>query len=143
MPARSVCLVTLSLSEAGPGRLGGQVSVTDIYHTIPLPHNVNLGLPVAFAVSTARAWPLLSVDHGPAHLNSPANTYYQTRPVITMTSSGDDTLGQGSFGTWHILPSISMVDSVACLRYAECSRAPHYITNEYGFPMQTTSCTWP
>ena len=33
MPARSVCLVALSLSEAGPGRLGGQVSVTDIYHT--------------------------------------------------------------------------------------------------------------
>ena len=25
MPARSVCLVTLSLSEAGPGRFGGQV----------------------------------------------------------------------------------------------------------------------
>ena len=38
-------------------------------------------------------------------------------------------MGQGSFGTWHILPSISMVDSVACLRYAECSRAPDYITN--------------
>ena len=35
MPARSVCLVTLSLSEAGPGRFGGQVSVIDIYHTIP------------------------------------------------------------------------------------------------------------
>ena len=35
MPARSVCLVTLSLSEAGPGRFGGQVSVTGIYHTIP------------------------------------------------------------------------------------------------------------
>ena len=35
MPARSVCLVTLSLSEAGPGRLGRQVSVTDIYDTIP------------------------------------------------------------------------------------------------------------
>ena len=34
MPARSVCLVTLSLSEAGPGRFGRQVSVTDIYHTI-------------------------------------------------------------------------------------------------------------
>ena len=32
------------------------------------------------------AWPPLSVDHtGPVHLNSPANTYYQTRPVITMT----------------------------------------------------------
>ena len=28
-------LVTLSLSEAGPGRFGRQVSVTDIYHTIP------------------------------------------------------------------------------------------------------------
>ena len=35
MPARSVCLVTLSLSEAGPGRFGRQVSVTDIYHTMP------------------------------------------------------------------------------------------------------------
>ena len=35
MPARSAFLVTLSLSEAGPGRLGGQISVTDIYHTIP------------------------------------------------------------------------------------------------------------
>ena len=35
MPARSVCLVALSLSEAGPGRFGRQVSVTDIYHTIP------------------------------------------------------------------------------------------------------------
>ena len=37
MPARSVCLVTLSLSEAGPGRFGRQVSVTDIYHTILVP----------------------------------------------------------------------------------------------------------
>ena len=35
MPARSVCLVTLSLSEAGPGRFGRQVSVTDIYQAIP------------------------------------------------------------------------------------------------------------
>ena len=52
------------------------------------------------------------------------------------------TLVQGTFGTWHILASISMVDSVACLRYAECSRAPDYITNGYGSPMQTTSCTW-
>ena len=38
MPARRVCLVTLSLSEAGPGRFGGQVSVTDIYHTITHTH---------------------------------------------------------------------------------------------------------
>ena len=37
MPARSVCLVALSLSEAGPGRFGRQVSVIDIYHTIHTP----------------------------------------------------------------------------------------------------------
>ena len=88
---------------------------------------------------------MATVTGGPwprAHLNSPANTYYQARPVITMTFSGDDTLGQGTFGTWHILPSISMVDSGTCLRYAECSRAPDYIINGYGFPMQTISCTW-
>ena len=35
MPARSVCPVTLSLSEAGPGRFGCQASVTDIYHAMP------------------------------------------------------------------------------------------------------------
>ena len=35
MPARSVCLVALSLSEAGPGRFGRQVSIIDIYHTTP------------------------------------------------------------------------------------------------------------
>ena len=52
------------------------------------------------------------------------------------------TLWQGTFGTWHVLPSISMVDSATCLRYAECSRAPGYIINGYGYPMQTISCTW-
>ena len=36
-----------------------------------------------------------------------------------------------------------MVDSVSCLRYAECSRAPHYISNGHGYPKQTISCTWP
>ena len=35
MPARSVCIVTLSLFKYGPGRLGGQQSFTDFYHTIP------------------------------------------------------------------------------------------------------------
>ena len=46
MPARSACLVTLSLSEAGPGRFGRQVSVTDIYHIIPyhIPHLHALGI---------------------------------------------------------------------------------------------------
>ena len=43
------------------------------------------------------------------------------------TYMGDVTLGQGTFGTWYILPSTSMVDSVTGLRYAECSRAPDYI----------------
>ena len=42
MPARSVCLVMLSLSEAGPGRFGGQVSVTDIYHTMPYPADLTI-----------------------------------------------------------------------------------------------------
>ena len=32
---------------------------------------------------------------------------------------------------------------VACLRHAECSRAPDYITNGHGSPMQTAGCTWP
>ena len=34
MPARSVCLVALSPSEAGPGRFGRQASVIGIYHAI-------------------------------------------------------------------------------------------------------------
>ena len=38
VPARSVCLVTLSLSEAGPGRFGRQASVTDIYHATRTAH---------------------------------------------------------------------------------------------------------
>ena len=49
MPARSVCLVPLSLSEAGPGRFGRQVSVTDIYHTIPyhtIPCSIRLDFPI-------------------------------------------------------------------------------------------------
>ena len=37
MPARSVFLVTLSLSEAGPGRFGRQQTSIDIYHTIAAP----------------------------------------------------------------------------------------------------------
>ena len=75
-------------------------------------------------------------------LNGPANTYYHARSVMTFAPfMGDVTLGQGTFGTWHVLPSISMVDSVACLRCAERFRAPDYITNGCGSPMQTTSCT--
>ena len=40
---------------------------------------------MAFVVSTARAWPLLSWPC--AHLHNPANTYYQARPVITIAPS--------------------------------------------------------
>ena len=47
MPARSVCLVTLFLSEAGPGRFVRQVSVTDIYHTIPAYYFKGLGASAA------------------------------------------------------------------------------------------------
>ena len=94
---------------------------------------------------TTGAWPLLPVDHGTVHQNSPANTYYQARSVMTFAPyMGYVTLGQGTFGTWYMLPSnYSMVDSVTGLRFAERSRAPHHITNGHGFPMQTTSCTWP
>ena len=49
MPARSVCLVALSPSEAGPGRFGGQASVMDIYHAMPC-HATVKG---AFAGATA------------------------------------------------------------------------------------------
>ena len=47
---------------------GHWCTFTDLYHTIPY-HTI----------------PYHPVDHGPEHLNSPANTYYQARPVITMT----------------------------------------------------------
>ena len=104
---------------------------------------------IASGVRRVHITRMATVTGGPERtltaLNSPANTYYQARPGITIEPSlvmPDSTLGQGTFGTWHILPSISMVDSVTCLRYAECSRAPDYIINGYGFPMQTISCTW-
>ena len=35
MPARGVCLVTLSLSETGPGHFGGWQSSANFCHTIP------------------------------------------------------------------------------------------------------------
>ena len=49
---------------------------------------------------------------------------------LVCTFLGNDTLGQGTFGTWHMLPSISMVDSVTCLRYAECCRTPDYVITD-------------
>ena len=64
MPARSVCLVTLSLSEAGPGRFGRQQSSTDIYHTIPYLPSVIQFSSYCFCTcrrsfSSAHAWPLV------------------------------------------------------------------------------------
>ena len=90
------------------------------------------------------AWPPSPVDHGPEHLNGPANAHCQARSVMTFAPyMGDVTLGQGAFGAWHALRSISMVDSVACMRYAERSRAPDCVADGYGSPMQTAGCTWP
>ena len=48
---------------------------------------------------------------------------------MTCALCGDETLGQGSFGTWDMPPSASMVDSVSCLCYAECSRVPDHVTD--------------
>ena len=75
---------------------------------------------MAFAVSTARAWPLSSVDHGPEHLNGPANTYYQTRPVMTMTSSLVTT-HWGRVPSVHrtCYPVLAWPITVSCLRHAE------------------------
>ena len=97
-----------------PAAHGHWCAFTDLYHTIPYQ----------------------------LHHTTP---YLLPSPTSDNNSTlfGDATLVQGSFGTWYILPSTSMVDSVTGLRYAECSRAPDYITNGYGSPMQTTSCTWP
>ena len=68
MPARSVYLVTLSLSEAGPGRFGCQVSVTDIYHTIP--HHT-LPWPLECAVLLAPLRSVLVVIYLPSVQFSP------------------------------------------------------------------------
>ena len=72
MPARSVCLLTLSLSEAGPGRFGGQVSVTDIYHTIPS-HTVALTIdhpsyPASAWLTQLRTYAMPSVPVPPVTL---------------------------------------------------------------------------
>ena len=64
MPARSVCLVTLSLSEAGPGRFGRQASVTDIYHAMPCQGVLNP------TMLTRQCYPQSHTDH-------------QTRPTTT------------------------------------------------------------
>ena len=57
MPARSVCLVALSLSEAGPGRFGCQVSVIDIYHTIPSESTLHVRVPPPKEVKEKREAP--------------------------------------------------------------------------------------
>ena len=67
-----------------------------------------------------------------------------TKAVVPLTAHAGGRLGMVGATRAAVYPiSTSMVDSVTGLRYAECSRAPHYITNGYGCPMQTTSCTWP
>ena len=53
MPTRSVCLVTLFLSEQGPGRVGHPSSSADICHTMPPPYAVHLYHP-AVAIEGGR-----------------------------------------------------------------------------------------
>ena len=55
MPARSVCLVALSLSETGPGRFGRQVSVMDICHAMPC-HATSVPT-LIHVMSPQPAWP--------------------------------------------------------------------------------------
>ena len=49
-------------------------------HKVFKVHKVNPGLPVAFAVSTARAWPLLPVDHGPERPEQPCKRLLPNPP---------------------------------------------------------------
>ena len=63
----------------------------------------------------------------PESSNPATSTRFVASVCPALTFSDTYILGQGSFGAWYILPSTSMVDSVTGLRYAECSRAPHYI----------------
>ena len=140
MPARSVCLVTLSLSEAGPGRFGGQVSVTDIYHTIPhhLPYHT---LPDEYFLFKCRV--SARISSLPSIYHARAMRYGQgtsgTRHVLPSISMVDSVTCLPSISMVDsvtcLLPRISIVDSVTCLRYAECSRAPGYVIRDiYGYP---------
>ena len=70
----------------------------------------------------------------------------KARPVMTMTSSDDDTLGQGSFGTWDVLPSArrwTQAEQFRANTVPSVPVPPDYVTNGCGSPMQTASCTWP
>ena len=87
MPACSVYLVRLFLSEAGPGRFGRQVSVTDIYHT---DHATMSGSMLASATRVA-ARPTTSRTRAPSESLSPAPTTPRgTAPTspTTATCSG-------------------------------------------------------
>ena len=78
MPARSVCLVTLSLSEAGPGRFGRQASVTDIYHTMPSHHAIPYH--AILAIRCTAHIPTLACAHACAHVNDQGIHMCVTRP---------------------------------------------------------------
>ena len=56
MPACSVCLVTLSLSEAGPGRFGCQSSVTDICRAMPYNAVIVLNVNAQFKKKKRFVW---------------------------------------------------------------------------------------
>ena len=65
---------------------------------------------------------------------SPLQTLLPSPPSDDVCAHfGDTTLGQGTFGAWHVLPSISMVESVTCLRCSYTRAfpwAPGYIIRD-------------
>ena len=79
--------MTLSLSEAGPGRFGRQVSVTDIYHTIPSCIHWGRVPSVHRAYYPVLAWPI----------NLQA---YATIPYYAECSRAPDYINVGFLGRW-------------------------------------------
>ena len=118
-----------------PNSVALSVPPRSVQFSATVQHKVNLGLPVAFVVSTARAWPR-------------APTWPCTRLLPSPLSDDMCAPWRRDTGAGHlrymacVLPSASMVDSVTGLRYAERSRAPDHVTDGHDSPMQTVSCTW-
>ena len=110
MPARSVCLVTLSLSEAEPGRFGRQGSVTDIYHTIPC-HVPCHTIP----------WPLKTCSH----VLPSAVGWIKFRPSCAVFSHGP-MCNVGFLGRWgmYACPQCLPSDTVPIRSWTRTLRPP-------------------
>ena len=80
-------LVTLSLSEAGPGRFGRQSSVTDIYHTMPYTSRCMIHVLAAGRATGAANWWQHSAGTE-SHPNVNVHPAALTRPVPGMVWYG-------------------------------------------------------